>query len=97
MCTECDLQTFEGSKALLYYLSESYIELILPKYMYEDMIGTCKNNESNSGVCETYGYWSRTPSDFNGLSWSVYFGGTPSLNSRNELFGIRPVIKISKF
>ena len=81
------------------YTKKNYNDLILPDYMYEDILPKC----ADDGNCPTYGYWTSSPSAVNqnnNQAWGVvYFGmvfSDDSGVSRSDLLGVRPVITLAK-
>ena len=88
--------TLEYYKAQVAYLKENYSEIMLPEYMYSDLMD---NNCSDDGSCTTYGYWTSSavagnPSD----AWRVGLDGFPYSHdvSFDGFVGLRPVITLSK-
>ena len=79
----------------LNYFSEKHSELVLPKYMYKNMIETCWNYE-----CITEGYWIKTPFSHvlhSKYAWHVYINGNVNVEGViHRVNGLRPVITLSK-
>ena len=63
-----------------------------------DYTNECTNYGCNKSDSSTWGYWTSTSYKDNSISaWHVYRGGTLNNNSvANTVYGIRPVITISK-
>ena len=89
-------------KAQIAYMAENHSDILLPKYMYEDMIGTCENvgNEEDDYYvgCGTYGYWTKTAFAFySDRAWRVRLDGQVDSGGVDCVdYGLRPVITLSK-
>jgi len=86
-------------KALFEYLITNYSNLVLPSYMYSDII----NNSCNDDVeCATGGYWTKSPvAGRTHSAWYVNFTGIVSYDDVDYADlahggGVRPVISLSK-
>ena len=83
------------------YLTANYSDLVLPKYMYEDVIGKCKNvGDDTNGYyvqCDSYGYWVQTAyAPHHRRAWAIKYN---SIMDRQVVstanYGVRPVITLS--
>ena len=91
---ESHLETWLAQKD---YLIENYSELLLPKYMYYDLMDSCY---IGTDECYTYGYWTKTafsyfPNSYEALYVSD-FGIIDYDGIIHRIIGIRPVIVLSK-
>ena len=91
--------TVAGLKAFVEALSKHESGIGLPKYLYEDILGNCTDNEDGTEMeCTTYGYWTKTPvASYSFVAWYVTDAGFVN-RSRVDYgggAGVRPVIKLS--
>jgi len=87
--------TKEYYQAQIEFLNINYDDIVLPGYMYEDII---TNSCDDNGTCETYGYWTSSPGvDYK--AYGLYYGGVVHASysvEREDYGGLRPVITLTK-
>ena len=95
-------QSVEAMKAQIEYMEKNYSELIIPKYIYQDMMKICENGNNNKNNqiegCDAYGFWTKT-ADTSSSIYVWYVSSNGSLRGKAcyvSKNGLRPVIKVSK-
>jgi len=79
-------------------MRNDYSEIILPDFMYKDLLNTITCDES--AVCTTNGYWTKSPVDGkDNDAWDVFMLGNTIGNDVTGIdarSGLKPVITLSK-
>jgi len=84
------------AQAMIEYMSINYSNIMIPSYMYSDII---KYSCSDEGSCATTGYWTKTAhSTQTSSAWYVDYGGGVRSQPMaiNIDYGVRPTITLPK-